>query len=230
MEIEAFIQKILGKKEFKLSKEVPLSYLFYKGFIFILGSISGLIKRVGINNCGKNLILGKNVVLINKNKMNIGDNVRIEENVFIDALSYDGVYIGDRVKIGESSKVLCTGTLSEIGKGLSIGNDTSFAENTFFGAAGGIKIGNDVISGQNVRFHAENHNYQDKDILIRLQGVNRKGIKVGSNVWIGSGVVFLDGCNVGDDCVIAANSVVSNFFDKGSVIGGTPAKVIKKRY
>jgi len=44
---------------------------------------------------------------------------------------------------------------------------------------GAITIGNDVIAGQNVRFHSENHNYDDADKLIREQGVNRKGISVG---------------------------------------------------
>lgn len=47
-----------------------------------------------------------------------------------------------------------------------------------------------MIAGQNVRFHAENYNYISHEQLIREQGVNRQGITVGNNCWIGAGDVF----------------------------------------
>lgn len=98
-----------------------------------------------------------------------------------------------------------------------------------FGCAGGVKIGNDIIAGQNIRFHSENHNYLDKNKLIKEQGVSHKGITVGNNCWIGAGVVFLDGVKVEDGCVIAANAVLTGNYPKNSIIGGIPAKVIKER-
>lgn len=228
MKAEVIIQKVLGKSEFRLSKGVPLSYLLAKGIIFIRGIVRGIFRRNGIKKCGKRLFVGKHVNMYMKNKIYFGNNVRIENNVTIDALSIEGIHLGDRVKIGENSKIICSGSLSELGKGLRIGSDTSFAENTFFGAAGGIEIGKDIISGQNVRFHSENHNYERPDIPIRLQGVNRKGIKIGDNVWIGAGVVFLDGAEVGNNCIIAANSIVTKKFSDNVLISGTPALEKKK--
>ena len=68
--------------------------------------------------------------------------------------------------------------------------NSSFSEYSLFGSAGGITIGDNVIAGQNVRFHAENHNYSDLNKLIVEQGVSRKGISVGHNCWIGAGAVF----------------------------------------
>lgn len=65
--------------------------------------------------------------------------------------------------------------------------------------------------------------------MIRKQGVTHKGIKIGNNCWIGSGVVFLDGAVVGDGCVIAANAVVGKTFSDNIIIGGVPAAVIRKR-
>ena len=98
-----------------------------------------------------------------------------------------------------------------------------------FGAAGGITVGSDVIAGQNVRFHSENHRFDDPDLPIRQQGVTHRGITVGNNCWIGAGAVFLDGAALGDGCVVGANAVVTKAFPANSVIAGVPAKVLQMR-
>lgn len=90
-------------------------------------------------------------------------------------------------------------------------------------------IGNDVIAGQMVRFHAENHNYISHEQLIREQGVNCQGITVGNNCWIGAGAVFLDGSSIGDGCIVAANAVVTKKFPDNVIIGGMPEKIIGER-
>lgn len=227
--IEKIVRNFFKKPNFKLSKDVPSSYVVKVGFEYLLGLARGTIRKIGFGSVGSRLILGNNVKFRVKSKINIGNNVKIGSKTIIDALSTEGVQIDDNVKIGEDSKIIVTGSVSNLGKRISIGKNSSFSDNTFFGAAGGIEIGSDVIAGQNVRFHAENHNFKDKDILIRLQGVNHQGIKVGDNVWIGAGAVFLDGARVGNGCVIAANSVVKGTFKPNSVIGGVPAKLIKSR-
>lgn len=229
MNIEKIAKKITKKNDLKFSDEIPISYIFHKGIIHILGLFRALFKKKSLKGTKKRLFIGKKVNLFNKSKITIGNNVRIEDSVTIDALSKQGVFLGDNVKIGENSKIICTGSLSELGIGLVIDKNTSFAENAFFGAAGGIEIGKDVIAGQNVRFHAENHNFDELETLIRHQGVTRKGIRIGNNVWIGAGVVFLDGCEIDDGCVIAANSVVNKKFPKNSIIAGCPAKIFKER-
>lgn len=229
MSIEFFIRKILGKKEFSLSSDIPTSYIIFRASIFVKGLVRGSYKKIGMKICGKKLFVGKQVLMLAKNKIYFGDNVRIENNVIIDALSIDGIRLGSRVKLGENTRIIGSGSLSNLGKGLSIGDDVSFAENSFFGAAGGIEIGNDVIGGQNIRFHSENHNFELLNIPIRLQGVNNQGIKVGNNVWIGAGTVFLDGAEVGDGCVIAANSVVNSKFPPNCIIAGVPSKIVRMR-
>ena len=131
-------------------------------------------------------------------------------------------FIGKGVSIFAKHKIY-------IENNVRIGKNSSFSEFCLFGAAGGITIGDDVIAGQNVRFHSENHNYDDVDKLIREQGVNRKGISVGNNCWIGAGAVFLDGSSIGSGCIVAANSVVTKHFPDNVIIGGVPAKILKKR-
>lgn len=117
----------------------------------------------------------------------------------------------------------------DVGIGIKIGNDTSFGSDCYFGAAGGIEVGSNVVAGQYIRFHSENHNYDDLDVLIKDQGVSHKGIRVGSNCWIGAGAVFIDGAELCDGCVVAANAVITKKFPPNSVVGGVPAKIIKMR-
>ena len=113
------------------------------------------------------------------------------------------------------------------GIGLKIGNNSAVGRFTEFGAAGGIKIGNDVIMGSYISFHSQNHNFHSKDVLIREQGVTSKGIELKNNIWVGAKVTFLDGSIVGNNCVVAAGSLVKGEFPDNVVIGGVPAKIIK---
>jgi len=90
-----------------------------------------------------------------------------------------------------------------------------------------LEIGSDCIIGQYLSCHPENHNFGDQTRLIRHQGVQRKGIKIGKNCWIGAKVTILDGVRIGANCVIAAGAVVTKSMPDNTVIGGVPARVIK---
>ena len=155
----------------------------------------------------------------------------ISENCYIDALSTDGILFGKNVSIGSYTCIECSGTLRDIGKGLTVGSNVGLGRNCFYGCAGGIKIGSNTIIGNFVSMHSENHNFSKNDIPIRLQGVNRKGITIGENCWIGAKVTVLDGTEVGNGCVVAAGAVLSGkIYPSNSIIGGVPAKVIKNRF
>ena len=85
------------------------------------------------------------------------------------------------------------------------------------------------MMGQNVRFHAQNHIFEDTNILLREQGTSQKGIIIEDDCWIGAGSVFLDGITVGRGSVIGANTVVTKNVEPYSVVVGNPGKIIKKR-
>jgi acetyltransferase-like isoleucine patch superfamily enzyme len=57
-----------------------------------------------------------------------------------------------------------------------------------------------------------------------------KDTTIGKDVWIGHGVTILTGITIGDGAVIAANSNVIKDVDPYSIVGGNPAKFIKKRF
>ena len=229
MKIIDKLLKIAGKDNFKLDPEIGTGYILRQCWKYGWMMIRGKIFSLRHGNIAKNIFIGKKVKVIEKGRLAIGEKSKLQAGVYIDALSREGVVIGDHVVVGRNTRIECTGGLQSVGKGIKIGNRTTFGNDCMFGAAGGIEIGDDVVAGQFIRFHSENHNYNDMTKLIRTQGVTHKGIKVGNNCWIGAGVVFLDGAELGDGCVVGANAVVTKKFSNNVVIAGIPAKVIAER-
>ncbi|MFS1664292.1 acyltransferase [Streptococcus sp. zg-JUN1979] len=221
--ISTIVKKITGKT---ISEDISVFYLCQRGLPYLLGRLRGIVRKWTFKGDKKALFLGKHTQVLLPKRLYLGHHVRLGNFVYIDASSRDGIHLGNHVKLGDYSKVIGSGSITHLGKGLEIGENSSFSEYTFFGSAGGIKIGSNVIAGQNVRFHAENHNFNDLDVLIREQGVTHKGIIVGDNCWIGAGATFLDGAKVGSGCVVAANAVITKEFPDNAIVGGIPAKII----
>jgi len=160
-------------------------------------------------------------------KISFGKWLKLGERVTLSGLSKNGIRLGNRVSIGSYSQVIVSTTLNAPGEHIKLGNNVGIGEFAYLGGAGGLTIGDDCIVGQYFSCHAENHNYGNPDELIRHQGIDRKGIVIGSNCWVGSKVTILDGVTIGEGCVIAAGSVVTKSMPPHSVIGGVPAKVLK---
>lgn len=190
--------------------------------------IRGNLKFLFVKKNSYKILVGKHTKIKNKNRIHFKGKIGINDYVEINGLAQKDIYLGDNITIGNYTIMRGSNTIDKLGKGIKIGDNFSCGDFCFFGSAGGIEIGNDVIMGQNVRFHAQSHNYKGKD-LIRCQGVTSKGIKIGNNCWIGSGVVFLDGITIGDGCVIGSNTVVTKSFPDNCVIVGCPGKKIKDR-
>ncbi|MGI4749982.1 MAG: CatB-related O-acetyltransferase [Janthinobacterium lividum] len=55
-------------------------------------------------------------------------------------------------------------------------------------------------------------------------------VNIGNDVWIGANCIILDGVTIADGAIIAANSVVTKDVAPYQIVGGTPAKFIKKRF
>lgn len=223
--VSLIISKIKGEK-FILDNKIPTLYLtsliWSKLLMFINGSFLICKEKKGI------VCIAFKAIIKSKSKLYIKGNVNIGRFCYIDCLSTEGVVLGNNVSIGMNTTIMCTGHISDIGKGLIIGNNVGLGSHGFWGCAGGIEVGDDTIFGNFVSLHSENHNFNNPNIPIRLQGVNRKGITIGKNCWIGSKVTILDGVILEDNCIIAAGSVVlSGKYEQNSIYGGVPAKFIK---
>jgi len=89
-----------------------------------------------------------------------------------------------------------------------------------------IEIGDDVTLTQNITFHT--HDGAVGVFRKELKGINIFGkIKIGNNVFIGSGATILPNVSIGDNVVVAANSVVTKPIPDNVVVGGNPARVLK---
>lgn len=218
----------LRNPTFKLDEALNKAALLQ--FVFI--QISCLMRGFKVAFCfriPKGMMLGKGVTFFNISKIKWGKFLRLGNQVYVSALSKNGIRLGDNVSIGAFSRVIVSTSLNNIGNKIVIGNNVGIGEFAYLGGAGGLEIGDECIIGQYLSCHPENHNYEDLLTSIRHQGVSREGISIGKNCWIGSKVTILDGVKISNGCIIAAGSVVTKSFPENSIIGGVPAKILKNR-
>ncbi|PKG73141.1 acetyltransferase [Shewanella sp. GutCb] len=161
--------------------------------------------------------------------MQFSKGVSIGRCCTVDAIGNDGIVFGTATSIGAFSLVKVSGSFVALGKGIVFGDNVGIGEFAHIGGAGGVEIGDDTIIGSYFSVHPENHIFDDTSMPIRLQGVTHQGISVGKGCWIGAKVTLLDGTKVGNGCVVAAGAVVKGEFPDNCIIGGVPAKILKKR-
>ena len=175
------------------------------------------------------VFVGPGVRVRGKAGLVVGRGSSIERGASIDGYARRGVTVGERTRIGAYTVISSTSHLSRYGEGFAIGHDSGIGEFGYVGAAGGVWIGDNVIMGQYVSFHSQEHDFDDVDIPIRQQGASEAPITIGDDCWIGARVTFLAGARVPEGCVVAAGAVVRGEFEPYSVIAGVPARVVRDR-
>jgi acetyltransferase-like isoleucine patch superfamily enzyme len=226
--IREFVTKIIKKKnpEFAFDEALDDGILF--GFFF--QKFWSWVRSWRLLFYGKTprfLFLGQGVRFFNLKNIKFGKWVQLEDHVYLSAIGKLPIQLGNNVRIGAFSRLIISTSFNNIGHFIKIGNNVGLGEFAYLGGAGGLEIGDDCIIGQYFSCHPENHQFSDLKKPIRIQGVTRKGIKIGSNCWIGAKVTILDGVTIGNNCIIAAGAVVNKNMPSGSLIGGVPAKVLK---
>jgi acetyltransferase-like isoleucine patch superfamily enzyme len=229
MVLERIIRKLKNKPDYKWESKYSTRDLIVVSVIRGLQIIRGLFYKLILGESAGLLFVGKNVTIRHGYKIRAGKNLIIEDNVHINALSTNGITIGDDVSIARDCNFICTGVVAQQGEGITIGSGSGITSGVFLGGQGGIKIGQNVIIGPGTKIFSENHNFSDPKVTIKDQGVSRKGIVIEDNCWLGGGVIVLDGVTIGEGSVIAAGSVITKSIPANSVAAGVPAKVIKNR-
>lgn len=194
---------------------------------YFVRALRGEFLKCGCKSSKGIVFAGANSRILHANHCSLGKSLNIGDNVAINALSKQGVVIGDNVTIKDNTIIECTAVLRSIAEGIKIGNNVGISQNCFFAAREMIEIGNDVIIGPGVSLFSENHNYERSDKLIRLQGETRKAIVIEDDVWIGANATILAGVHIGKHSVIGAGAVVTKDIPSNSVYAGNPARSIK---
>ena len=113
---------------------------------------------------------------------------------------------------------------TDFGKNIHLGKNVFINSGCKFQDQGGIYIGDDVLIGHNVVLATLNHE-EDPE---KRGNLCPTPIRIGNKVWIGSNATILPGVRIGDGAIIAAGAVVIKDVSEKTVVGGVPAKILKK--
>src|SRR6201999_2376405 len=133
------------------------------------------------------------------------------------------VDFGRFVWIGDRTKIRCHEGLVEIGAKTVMGQECTIS------AYQHVRIGAECVIADRTMFIDFDHGVVEVDRPIRQQGIYKRDVEVGSNVWIGYGACVLRGVRVGDNSVIGTNSVVTKDVPANAVVGGIPARILRMR-
>jgi acetyltransferase-like isoleucine patch superfamily enzyme len=155
-------------------------------------------------------------------------------------LRLDGLaFVGPRcqLEVGPNA-VLELGRWSWIGHGCKIrchegtvafGAKSVMGQECTISAFQHVSIGRECVIADRVMLIDFDHGMVDVETPIRLQGIYKRDVRVGNNVWIGHGACVLRGASIGDNAVIGTNAVVTRSVPANAVVGGVPARLIRMR-
>lgn len=162
-----------------------------------------------LKKCGKNLRIGANVKIFQPEKIQVGDNVDIADDVvFAPLVKHNG---------------------KEYKSEIIIGNNVHFGTQDRIASKDMVIIEDDVLFAAFVHVTDHSHDYHNVELPIAKQGVIGKGkVVIKKGAWLAFGCHILSGVTVGENSVVAANAVVTRDVPPYSVVAGNPARVVSK--
>lgn len=144
---------------------------------------------------------------------------------------------GVKLELGREAK-LVLGRWSWIGQGskirvhegrVTIGAKSVLGQECTISAYQRIDIGRECIIADRVMLIDFDHGMVEVERPIRLQGIYKRNVHLGHNVWVGYGACVLRGVSIGDNAVVGTSSVVTHDVPANGVAGGVPARLIRMR-
>ncbi|MES2266921.1 MAG: acyltransferase [Bacteroidota bacterium] len=133
---------------------------------------------------------------------------------------------GNFLKVGQNCKIQPRVNFGD-GNEIEIGDHCMINEDVYIQKA---VIGNYVMIAPNVAIYSSTHIFDDINIPMVLQGKTiDAGCIIEDNVWIGRNVVIMPGITIGTGSIVGAGSVVTKNVEQYSIVGGVPAKLLRKR-
>lgn len=162
-------------------------------------------------------------------KLRLGERLQIDGPCFICP--------GVKLEIGKQA-TLRIGRWSWIGHGskirihegeVRIGAKTVMGQECTISAYQHVHIGRECIIADRVMLIDFDHGVVEVERPIRLQGIYKRDVNVGHNVWMGYGACVLRGVTIGDNSVLGTYAVATKDVPANAVAAGVPAKVIRRR-
>jgi acetyltransferase-like isoleucine patch superfamily enzyme len=209
-------------------------YLLEQGLMTLLGWIPTIL-GIAIRGVIYRFILSMDgwAAIENKVRLRFAQYIQLSHGVYLD----QGVYLHacpHGIEIGENT-ILMHGAVLHVynfrdlpNARIRVGRNSLIGEYTVIRGQGGVDIGSHVYTSPFTQIIAVNHVYSNPDLPFTEQGITTAGIVIEDNVWIGSGAIILDGVRVGKGAVVAAGAVVNKDVPPHTVVGGIPAKEIRK--
>jgi len=219
---------VVGEKGFwKLLRFELVNLLFSR----VPGALGLALRRIFFpclfQKVGKGVVFGRNITLRHPHKVVLGDNCVIDDNVVLDAkgeknygLRLDGnVYIGRNTILSCKEGSISIGEYSNISANCSLLSETEIILGRYCFLAGHCYL---VAGG--------NHSFDDVSRPIMFQpSLSKGGIRLGDDVWLGAGVIVLDGASVGQGTVVGAGGVVTGSLPEYVVAVSSRRQVITDR-
>ena len=112
---------------------------------------------------------------------------------------------------------------------IEIGDDVYIGSNAFFTAIDRISIGDGSVLSEQVYITDEFHGMDPQAGLIMRQPLTSKGpVTIGRGCFLGFRASIMPGVALGDHCIVGANSTVTHSFPAYSMVGGSPARLLKQ--
>lgn len=178
-----------------------------------------------LGRVGRNVVFGANVTIRHPHKIQIGDNVVIDDHCCLDAKGTDnqGIVIGEGVFIGRNTILSCKNG------DILVEDHANLGFNCEIFSASRVRIGKRMLMAAYTYLVGGDHLYDRVDIPVLEQGRTARGIDVDENVWLGTHVVVTDGSRIGRDAIIGAGAVVVGEIPEFAIAAGIPAKVVRDR-
>ena len=136
-----------------------------------------------------------------------------------------GIEIGKGVSIRQGARIE---VVADDGK-IEIGDGTSIQLGFHCGAAKHVRIGRDVLIAGRVYISDHDHVFDHGELPPRrCKELVVAPVHIGDGVWLGEGCVVLKGVSIGRRSVVGANAVVTRSVPDGCVVGGVPARIIRR--
>lgn len=175
------------------------------------------------------IYMAPGVRLRGSRRLVIGPGSALGRDCLLDARGFDGITLGTSVTVDERAILRASGTMRELGVGITIGDRSAVGIGNVIHGGGGVTIGADCLLAPYCAVYSENHGTSAVDGPIRKQAAERNPVVIGDDVWLGVGVTVLAGVTIGSGAVVAAGSVVTTDVEPGSVVAGVPARPIRDR-